>query len=409
MIQIPLIKSSQILGVQFYTGTMNTRDLIDHSEAPLYEPGTNISKGYQRAPKDQRVYAIRDRVLSDPDSMDSFITSITLNIRVPEAVSYIKSNKNGHATFEFIDNLGPFYLVDGQTRMLGIKLARSEAFSKRLSKVVDAIDNSRISITLSFTDDVFKEAYFFYLINQYAKSIPPEGAMRMIYDGFMNNETQFINEITSPSTRVSADDIIAMSVAEMLYNHSTIWAGRIRDFNESGVGKMSIRAVAMKMVKPLVIKISNQLKAAGGKQFSPEKICFDIIEAYWVAISRIFPEMFHSSTERDYGITKSSQSEVMTKVLRYIYDAKDSYWASQKVTFGDPKDPKVWEKLLKKPLTNFSDQNGDGQKVVGKVCWFVGSSGSMGQYTNSAAKRQIAQRLVEAIEKNIGITKTRVI
>ena len=86
MIKIPLIKSSKILESNFYSGRIGVKDLIDNSEFPRYEPGSkSIENGYQRAPKDNRVSAIKDRVRNDPESMDSFITNITVNVRSEEA------------------------------------------------------------------------------------------------------------------------------------------------------------------------------------------------------------------------------------------------------------------------------------------------------------------------------------
>jgi DGQHR domain-containing protein len=412
VIKIPLIKSSMIEGVQFYSGSIGTLDLIENSEIPRFIPGTDIEKGYQRNPKDKRVNAIKDRVLNKPDSMDSFITNITVNVRVPDAVSYIKEiNRQGHLTFEYIEALGPFYLVDGQTRILGISLARNEALTKKLSDVVSAIDNSRVSITLSFTDDVYKEAYFFYLINQYANKIPPEGAMRMIYDGFMKGKTQFVNEITSSSSSVTSEDIKAMNVAEQLYNNSKIWSTRIRDFNEIGAGRISIRACALKMCKKTTTKISKDLQLSGSGQ-NAEKFSFDVIEAFWTALSKIFPDIVQHNTEKLYGIFKSSQAEVMSNVLyNCLVNAEiGGYWETRVgYTLNDPRDYKTWVKLLSKPLKNFKDQNSQGKHVVGKACWLVGNAGSMGTYTSAAAKGTIANRILDSIEESIGIPSGRVV
>ena len=411
-ITIPLIKSSTIEDVQFYSGSINTLDLIENSDIPRFEPGKTIEEGYQRNPKDKRVNAIKDRVLNKPESMDSFITNVTVNIRVPDAISYIKEiSKNGHLSFDYINALGPFWLVDGQTRIMGISLARSEALTKKLSDVVSAIDNSRVSITLSFTDDVYKEAYFFYLINQYANKIPPEGAMRMIYDGFMKGKTQFVNEITSNATNYNTDDIRAMNVAEKLYNDSSIWSTRIRDFNEIGAGRISIRACALKMCKKLTTRIHKDLEASGSNQ-NAEKFSFDVIEAYWTAIAKIFPDMFKQNTEKLYMITKSSNAEVMSNVLLNIYTngEADGYWQTRiGFKLGDTRDPKVWTRLLTKPLKNFKDQNSKGSNVKGQQCWLVGSGGSMGTYTSAAAKGEIANRLLDEIENSIGIPRGRVV
>ena len=53
---------------------------------------------------------------------------------------------------------------------------------------------------------------------------------------------------------------------------------------------------------------------------------------------------------------------------------------------------------MKKALENFKDQNASGYTLTGHECWYVGKAGSMGLYTSSAAKRDIAQKLVKEIE-----------
>ena len=60
-------------------------------------------------------------------------------------------------------------------------------------------------------------------------------------------------------------------------------------------------------------------------------------------------------------------------------------------------------------LNNVSDSNPSNTKVKGHECWYVGKAGSMGLYTSSAAKRDIAQRLVYEIETSHGIVRSQVI
>ena len=75
---------------------------------------------------------------------------------------------------------------------------------------------------------------------------------------------------------------------------------------------------------------------------------------------------------------------------------------------GDLTKPNTWVKLLKGPLQNFKDTSGAGRKVKGHECWLVGKAGSMGQYTNSAAKKNISEQLVAEIERSIGISSIEV-
>ena len=66
---------------------------------------------------------------------------------------------------------------------------------------------------------------------------------------------------------------------------------------------------------------------------------------------------------------------------------------------SDPKNTDVWKNLLEKPLTTYRDQTESLTDVIGKNCWLVGKKGSMGKYTSSDAKNQIANRLFEHFKR----------
>lgn len=414
-ILINLIKVQNILDTDFFTGTLRLDEIKRIGQVPVYKPWKSLSEGYQRDENQRRIDQIRDRVLNNPDSIDTLVDAVNLNIRVPDASAHIEpvhkssTDYGDFFTFKYIDSYGPAYIVDGQHRIKGALAALKLAQEDGDQVVADKLANTRINISLTLTDDVYKEAYVFYLINKYAKSVSPDGAHRLIVEGHNSGDINFYNEVVRSGT-MSQDDISAANIADKMASNSNVWSSRVKDFNDSGAAKISIRALTL-MLKPTLTVIKNQLKANGSK-IDPEAKTYAIIEAFWDAIADIFKDtIFHPLKQKEYGMTKSSQAEVLFKVLKFITEVHIKDWENRfgVQSFGDLADSKTWIKILKHPLTNISGTNPLGAKVKGHECWYVGKSGMMGLYTSSAAKRDMAQIIVTEIESSHGIVRSQVL
>lgn len=414
-IKFKLIKVRNILGIDFYTGTISLNDIKEIGEVPVYKKWKPLQNGYQRNENQKRIDEIRDKVLKNPDSLDTLVDAVNLNIRVKDASAHIEPVEKGETsfgdffTFKYIDAYGKAYIVDGQHRIKGVLAALEKAKQDGDTETVQKLENGKINISLTLTDDVYKEAYVFYLINKYAKAVAPDGAFRLIVEGHKAGDLNFYNEVISGAS-MDLDDISAASIADALAAKSNVWSSRVKDFNDSGAGKVSVRALSL-MLKPLFLAVKNTLKTSGSK-INPEKKTYDIIEAYWNSLESIFAKtIFDPLKAKEYGLMKSSQSEVMFKVLTFIFKVHIDDWSLKFgiKPFGDLADEKTWIKILKNPLENFKDQNVTGHTLTGHECWYVGKQGSMGQYTSSAAKRDVAQKLVKVIETSHGIQRSQVV
>ena len=419
MEKINLIKVGRRLDITFYTGAIRAECLLDNCAYPTYKPGTNIIKGYQREQKETNVNGVADRTLHSIGDFDSFIDNINGNIR-DAAVHRInvkpldkKNSEDGDIyIFEYEPDMlkqSEIWTVDGQTRVKGLAKARAIALAEKNHVLVDLINNKRIGINLTFTTDVYKECFIFYLLNHYSTNIPPEGALRMMYDGFKGNKIDFKNEITNTRSRTQFHDIQAMEVTERLSQTSAIWTQSISDFNEdTKANKISIKAMT-NIIKPLFEKIEKHV-AIHNLSSTPEHLTHQIFDAYWEGLALWAPQMFDAKTQFDYGIMKSSQAEVMTRVLIKIFEEQES-WKKLGTKIGKLTDPKTYFNLVniafdKKHLT---DTNGGTNKVYGPDCWRVGRAGSMGKYTNSAAKRDMRDKLFENIKRELKKTNSSII
>ena len=414
-IDFNLIKVSKILGIDFFNGCITVRDLLEIMEVAEFNPWEKPLKGYQRAIDSSKITKIAERTIKSLKSTDDFegfeifVDAINLNIRSENAISYVKplDSKNdrygGFHKLTYISELGKGFLVDGQHRAKGVQRAVSILRDDKELEHLENLLNTYVNISLTLTEDIYKEAYIFYLINQHAKNVPPEGATRLMVEWWESKAVNFKNEITRNSSKITIDDIECAKIADRLSEDSKVWASRIKDYNEKGAGKVSVRAMS-KMMKRLYIQVKAKLGEDGENKAGD--LTYQLVESFWISINKIFPNMFDDVKGKKYGITKSSQAEVLMEVLRYIYLQQAKEWEGRGYKFGNIEDPSSWDKVLI-TLRTFTDENNalPPRKVKGADCWLVGSSGSMGKYTSAGAKIAIARSLASHIENELKITR----
>ena len=134
---------------------------------------------------------IRDRLIAEPSS-PCFIDNVNFNIRSKHThgsnCNPIDKNKvepGSFYIFKYNSDMPNFKIVDGQTRIAGAVEALQYAKRNNQSRLLKDLEKITIAFNLTFTDDEYKESYIFYLINSYSKALPPDGASRLIYQGFI--------------------------------------------------------------------------------------------------------------------------------------------------------------------------------------------------------------------------------
>lgn len=410
--KIKLVKKGLRLGEIFYTGGIQAKVLLDNCAYPTYKPNQTIVDGYQREQKAANVSAVAERTAANLASFDAFIDNVNINIRDAGV-----HNKDVKPLNPKLTDDGEFYIfeydpstlknpelwtVDGQTRVKGLAKARAEAQISKDFNTINEIDSKMIGINLTFTTNIYKECFCFYLLNHYSSNIAPEGALRMMFDGWSQGKIDFVNEITNnPRARTKLNDVRAMGITENLSSNSNVWAGFISDFNENDkVHKVSIKAMT-NILKPLLEKIDKDIAA---KQLATkaEVMAFDIFEAFWEGLALWEPKMFDPATKYDYGIMKSSQAEVLTKVLLQIFSEHES-WGKLGTSIGSLTDPKTYKQLVEVAFDkqHLIQKNGMNKNVSGPDCWKVGKLGSMGSATSSAAKRDMKDVLFALIKDQL--------
>lgn len=396
-LKINLIKVRSTFDLNFYTGSIRLGDLLSCFDVPIYRPQagaiTGSGNGYQREPKPTRVSDVAKRITTlvpggSVPNTEAFVDNVNLNLRNPDAESYVKPvHKNSSSfgdvfEFEYIEKLGDFMVVDGQTRLKGAELAIFLAKQEKNIELVNDIEDIRVQVTLTFCKDEFKEAYVFYLINNYSKAIPPDGATRLLYEGMKNNKVRFINEVTRANKN---KEVEAMKVAEKLSSHSEVWAGYIKDFNESGADKISIRAVC-KIIQPLYQIVKDM--QPDDSSISTDSVVFDTLEAFWTGFKQAYPLMFDVNSSSQYNVLKAGPAEIMMKVLVNIFTL-----SRRGTKTGSMQQPQTFARILKSVLDKTKDTNPLGDSVSGSELFLVGKKGSMGKYSNNAAKNDMAKTI----------------
>ncbi len=387
---------------------MKIKDLLEYCEIPRYSHSDPKGKGYQRIPKKARLDAVRDRFAAQPDNPEALLDNINLNIRDARVEkTYCKplageKPEPGHAhVLEIVEGHVTFWVVDGQTRLLGAQKAIDHFKDEGLTKSVEELENTLIGINLTFNEDFMKEAYIFYLLNQYSKNLPADGAIRLMVDGHDGKSPEFTNEIT---TKRKESEVGAMKVVEKLSRDSEVWVRRIREYNQEGDQNTIISARALALTIKPIYAYFQQLKQNPGDKSGldtgqpAEVITHKIVEAFWCGLSDIFPDMFHPQKRTFYNIMKSSQAEVMMKILYYMLEGK--YGGALSKLMGSLIQRSTYSKLLHPVLTNFADANASNQRTTGQKCWLAGKDGSMGKYTSAQAKKEITTKLIKAFEKH---------
>lgn len=405
-----LIKVSNIIGIDFFNGAIRVQDLMDIMDVAKFNPWSKPLDGYQRNLDKAKIAKIADRTIANLNSPEVLVDAINLNIRSVNALSHVhpinKENNcyGGFHTFNYIEEIGKAFLVDGQHRAKGLEMARDILKNEKEFDKLHQLENTFVNIALTMTEDIFKEAYVFYLINAHAKNVSPEGATRLMIEGLADGNIEFKNEVTSGSAKQKPEDIEGAKIADRLSANSSVWANRIKDYNEGGAGKVSVRAMGM-MIKDVFKEVETELKISGSSTRADD-YTYQLVETYWEALATVFPDMFDSIKEKNYGITKSSQAEVLMKVLKFIFKVHNKGWKERGVKFGQINKVDNWVKVLNH-LKTFKDENNatPPRQVKGINCWLVGKNGSMGKYTSASAKNLIAINICNHLETQLGITR----
>jgi len=406
---LKLMKTEDVSeGVESYIGVHNFLEIYENSITPIFNFAEHDAENvnYQRRKPAAITNLIKQRFLSSRDEpypknkivdKRALIDNVNLNIRQASLSKKLIKPYNDNdkdfgetgsiCTFSYHENLGPFYIVDGQGRMKGLAEA-IESCKREDPTRYELLKNIQIKFTLTFTADAYDEAFIFYLLNKYSKPLPVDAALRILYNGSRYNDDKYKEEIELTN---KSDSIECMELSDKLNEDTnSVWYKKITQYNEDN---KTIKNVTMskEILQPLYKYISN--KQDPDSSVSIGDLTIKYFNAYWDAIRDIYPPCFGKNL-KNYNIQQASSAEVMTiLMLRILKECKDN----ENITFNlNPQDSSNWKEILQTPLENYIDYNKESLPVKGFKFWTVGKVGASGKYTNKSAKKELANNLYKA-------------
>lgn len=378
-----LIKNYEALGQSFYSGSILLKDLFSNYKVPHYQPGQGLDVGYQRQAKFNRIKNISKRVSDENSITESFLDCVHLNLRSEGASNFVRpiddNNLGSFFTFDYTNDFGKFYVVDGQTRIRGAELAYEKAIEENDYNLAESIENIRVPFSLSFIQNPTTEAFIFHILNFHSAPLPTNGGYALMKHGFEEGSDLFQKEIKLLS---KTKDIYALQIAERLNTDHSVLAGEMKDYNGHNPRKISLLTFSK-----LILPILNKYLRRSDDVIAVKDATYNVIGAYWDAIKSLYPMMFAPKTKSQFHILSASASEIMMKVLSaYLNDQ------FQNENSADLTDPETYKKFLVN-LRNVKDVNKSNNKVMGQDIFRYGADGAIGKYSSGEGRKYMARQI----------------
>lgn len=362
MIQItmgPILRN----GIPTIVGSMPVRMLLpDNYEIPRRD--TLKREGYQREVARARVNKLsidlqRKRV--------DLPTAILLNLRDIKAEDLLIAGNDGSLFLPELSDTeyGPFYVVDGQHRLIALhKLVEDDP-----EKWLDYL----IPFVCMIGADIRQEMEQFYVVNSNAKSVRTDLALDLLKQRAESDPT-VMEGLVERGEKWKVD---GETIVERLSETSPIWRYRIRYPNQPKNETTISSASLVSSLKQLLgspyfgaINTENQVK---------------ILDAYWRGIREVLPEAFSDESSL-YSIQKASGVTIIHSVLLQVLESVRSKGLS--VTDGES-----FRDAMDDALNNLQGDTPNGNIVSGSEFWRVGPNGAAGAYSSNAARRVLVAKI----------------
>ncbi len=279
-ISIPAIKVQQIGPADgnekgIFVSAMPIKELLDEHEFKIdyWDPEKRNSptQGYQRVPSQSHVTGVA-KFAGETHAV--FPTAVLLSIRKDGNGYSFDGGKNGVGTLSL--KKPPFWIIDGQHRVLGLRHAVSENQDEKwLERELPVV------VLVNFTRE--EEIALFNTVNSTQKRVDTSLAQQLLY---MRSKS---DKKFRESLVISGQDWKARAVAlvdELNQKESSPWYQRIKYPNEKkGTHRIVGQNSVITSLKPLYV---------GGYFESTRNVdsTFEITANYWSALKKIFPGSF---------------------------------------------------------------------------------------------------------------------
>ncbi|MEM3791637.1 MAG: DGQHR domain-containing protein [Candidatus Micrarchaeaceae archaeon] len=305
-------------GKVFYLTYMNAEELVDNTEADVFDARTKL--GYQRRINEARARAFKKFMTGDRGVSP---TAIILSYRDTKPIFKVldKTHNFGILTLD----KQKFWQVDGQHRIQGLReLVEASRGSPPLEYNRDMMFPVIIICPALWgaeeMDEIkFQEAYQFYVINKTQKSI--DTALTEEFLLKLNEKLGGVAGVAReplPTAMIHNIDWVptAIELADELNKTSAIWSGKILLANEKPHAGTFVNQ------KAFTDSLSPVLKSDVMRSM-PKEDLLKILEMYWKAIREKCPEAYTNYTK--YVLFRRTGVFVMHSILPDVVTLINNY------------------------------------------------------------------------------------
>jgi DGQHR domain-containing protein len=364
--------------MNLYVLTVPTNVLAQRAE--IFRRTPERREGYQRELQETRLsrgkFGVAGYIL---DQMGIFPTSVLVNVRREDAqLGFQRTSEGGEVEIGDLtipDNV-TWFIVDGQHRLEGLKIAMREEAE---------LANYPVIVTMT-NEEIFDEMLMFYLVNSRAKSVSTGLAyrilQRMLYD-------KISPKWIEGTMLVGADRRKAIAATIVDYLNMDLdnpFKGRIQEIGEPQTSQHLTTDETLARYVTMILKDSIFSKMY-------DKDVAQLCAEYWTAIAEVYPRCFQKPD--DYMLMGTIGLSSMSRLFPTIYGycARDSDVSE--------KNMERYLKYLQEPTPEHRDI--DFQRAIDEKWWhrvdgpgIVHGTGE-GHYTEVASK--LADKISSAIAK----------
>ena len=359
--------------IPYFIGYISAKDLVDNHKIP-YSSIEKGSDGYQRQPGRARIAAFAKKISAKPID---FPTLILLNIRDEDQINFYK---NGVLTF-MPDYNNKLFVVDGQHRVLALKIALDMADADGNNDLYNRISNIQIPFGLTITESVLNEMVLFYEVNNFAKSVSANirTQIETMRAKLGDEDMRLTMEQLGDDWKMIADHIL-LTVTK---DYDSVWFNRIK-YDNTNPDKPNVGNFAMtKYLKNIIASNEAEMASDGKTTFS-----LAVFNAYWKAFEIACPSAFGEDNARKYSIQTAMGADVFMRMWAFVKD-----WivrTGQKEQ--DLRNPETYVPAFKKIIKNSEGIDREGNIQEGLDYWLVGSAAGA-QGSGEAGKSQLVSNL----------------
>lgn len=274
-------------------------------KAIMFRRTPKQKKGYQRELSPRRLKRSKQGIAGYVlDQMGVFPTSVLVNVRKSDGTLEFKKKGKIEENIEFGDLIVPdnakWYIVDGQHRIEGLKIAMREE---------NGLVNYPLAVTMT-NENIFYEMLIFYIVNSRAKPVKSDLVYRILQTSFYEKQApKWIEE--AMLTRGDKRKAVAAMIVDLLNTkEDSPFKERIQEVGEPRKETHLVKDGQMIKYTTLILR---------EKIFSGmyDDDVANLLVKYWNAVKEIYPNCFKNANE--YVLLSTLGLSSLSRLFPTIY------------------------------------------------------------------------------------------